>query len=136
MGKAEDRDEETPRLDKWLWAARFFKTRGLAQQAINGGKVEVNGDKPKPSRHLRVGDVLSIRRGAQEFVVTVIGLSMQRGPAAVASALYEETAESIAKRQALADERRLLAAAQPQFAGRPSKRDRRRIVRFTRRNEG
>jgi len=127
-----DRNEDDePRLDKWLWAARFFKTRALAQDAIRGGKIEVNGEKPKPSRHLRIGDTLRIRRGQFEFLVKVTGLSEQRGSASVAAGLYEEMPESIAKRQALAAELRLTTAA-PQFAGRPSKRDRRRIIRFTR----
>ncbi|MEZ5445808.1 MAG: S4 domain-containing protein [Gammaproteobacteria bacterium] len=120
------------RLDKWLWAARFFKTRGLAQEAIKGGKIEINGERPKPARQVRIGDTLRVRRGQFESVVRVVALSRQRGPASVATALYEETAESIERRQALARELRLTAASAPRFAGRPSKRDRRHIVRFTR----
>jgi ribosome-associated heat shock protein Hsp15 len=120
------------RLDKWLWAARFFKTRGLAQEAIKGGKIEINGERPKPARQVRIGDTLRVRRGQFESVVRVVALSRQRGPATAAAALYEETAESIERRQALARELRLTAASAPRFAGRPNKRDRRHIVRFTR----
>lgn len=124
--------DEDLRLDKWLWVARFFKTRGLAQEAIKGGKVEINGERPKPARQVRIGDTLRVRRGQFETVVRVVALSRQRGPASVAAALYEESAESIERRQALARELRLTAASAPRFAGRPSKRDRRHIVRFTR----
>ncbi len=124
--------DEDLRLDKWLWVARFFKTRGLAQEAIKGGKVEINGERPKPARQVRIGDTLRVRRGQFETVVRVVALSRQRGPASVAAALYEESAESIEGRRALARELRLTAASAPRFAGRPSKRDRRHIVRFTR----
>ncbi|MGQ0658124.1 MAG: RNA-binding S4 domain-containing protein [Chromatiales bacterium] len=128
-------DNDQPRLDRWLWVARFFKTRTLAQDAIRGGKVEVNGERPKPSRHVQVGDMLRIRRGQFETVVRVRGLSRQRGAASVAAGLYEETPESVARRAAIAAERRLIAASAPQFAGRPSKRDRREIIRFTRKRD-
>jgi ribosome-associated heat shock protein Hsp15 len=128
-------DEDDLRLDKWLWAARFFKTRGLAQEAIKGGKIEVNGDKPKAARYVQLGDMLRIRRGQFETLVKVTGLSRQRGPAKVAADLYEETTESIARRQAMAEQMRFNAASAPQNSGRPSKRDRRHIIRFTRRRE-
>jgi ribosome-associated heat shock protein Hsp15 len=127
-------DDDTPRLDKWLWAARFFRTRTLAQEAIRGGKIEVNGERPKPSRHLRTGDELRIGRGSQEFIVIVTGLSGRRGPATAAAGLYSETPDSIARRQSLNEERRLLAASAPEYAGRPDKRARRQIIRFTRRD--
>jgi ribosome-associated heat shock protein Hsp15 len=123
------------RLDKWLWAARFFKTRGLAQDAIKGGKIEVNGARPKPARLVQIGDELRIRRGQFESVVRVTALIRQRGPAAVAATMYQEDAGSIARRSELAHEMRLLAGSAPQYAGRPNKRDRRQIVRFTRRRE-
>ncbi|MCC6715398.1 MAG: RNA-binding protein [Gammaproteobacteria bacterium] len=131
-GKLPDSDDDDLRLDKWLWAARFFRTRGLAQAAIKGGKIEVNDERPKPARPVRIGDMLRIRRGQFESVVRVAALSRQRGPATAAAALYEETVGSIERRQALARELRLTAASAPLFAGRPSKRDRRHIVRFTR----
>lgn len=131
-GKLPDSDDDDLRLDKWLWAARFFRTRGLAQAAIKGGKIEVNDERPKPARPVRIGDMLRIRRGQFESVVRVAALSRQRGPATAAAALYEETVGSIERRQALARELRLTAASAPRFAGRPSKRDRRHIVRFTR----
>lgn len=119
------------RLDKWLWAARFFKTRTLAAEAVSGGKVHVNHARAKPARGLRSGDVLSIRRGPYEFVVEVRGLSEQRGPAHQAALLYEETAESRQRREALIEQRKLQALVAPLPERRPNKRERRRIIRFT-----
>ena len=121
------------RIDKWLWAARFFKTRALASEAVDGGKVHVNGDRVKAARALRPGDRLEIRRGAEQFEVVVRALSEQRGPAAAAQALYEETEAGAARRQALAEQQRAAAAAAPRFEGRPDKRARRALARFTRR---
>lgn len=118
------------RVDKWLWAARFFKTRSAAAEAVSGGKVHVNGGRVKPSRGVRIGDELEIRRGEERFVVTVLALNMQRRPAAEAQRLYAETDESRDARERVREERRLLAAAQPHLAGRPSKRDRRNIRHF------
>ncbi len=126
---------EGVRLDKWLWAARFFKTRSLAAQAITGGKVQVNDVRAKPARVLGEGDSVRIRKGPYTFTVLVRELSAHRGPAVQASALYEETAESRLQRERLAEERRALAASVPTSDGRPSKRDRRRIIRFTRKKE-
>ncbi len=126
---------DSVRLDKWLWAARFFKTRSMAADAISGGKVQVNELRVKPSRMLREGDVVRVRKGPYTFTVLVRGLAARRGPAKEAAALYEETEESRRQREALADERRALAASLPVTPGRPSKRDRRRIVRFTRKRE-
>jgi ribosome-associated heat shock protein Hsp15 len=120
------------RLDKWLWAARFYKTRGLAAEAIKGGKIEVNGQKPKPSKNLRVNDELSIRRGPYEYVITVLRLSERRGPATEAATLYQESEESVERRLRLAEEIKAQTAIHPHFPGRPSKRDRRQIIRFTR----
>lgn len=121
------------RLDKWLWAARFFKTRALATEAINGGHVHLNGYRPKPSRTLQPGDELSIRRGQDEYHITVRELSERRGPASVAQQLYEESEQSRAQREQLAEQRRLLAAAEPRPAKRPDKKGRRQIIRFTNR---
>jgi ribosome-associated heat shock protein Hsp15 len=126
-------ESERVRIDKWLWAARFFKTRSLASEAVDGGKVHVNGDRVKAARALKEGDRLEIRRGQEEFVVVVRTLSEQRGPAAAAQELYEETEESVTKRQAAAEQQRTLAAAMPRFEGRPDKRSRRALTKFTRR---
>ena len=133
------RQGETPeaarvRIDKWLWAARFFKTRSLAAEAVDGGKVHVNGDRVKAARSLKPGDRLTIRRGPEEVELVVVALAEQRGSAAVAEALYQETEASVARRLALAEERRMLANAEPRLSGRPDKRSRRAIVRFTRRD--
>lgn len=125
---------EKVRLDKWLWAARFFKTRSLATEAISGGKVHVNEARVKPARAVQIGDTLEIRRGPYEYKVVVRDLSDRRGPAREAVLLYEETADSIAKREDLAEQRRLRAQAAPQPERRPNKRDRRHIIRFQRKN--
>jgi ribosome-associated heat shock protein Hsp15 len=114
------------RLDKWLWAARFFKTRSLATEAVNGGKVQVNDVRAKPSRTVHVGDVLNIRRGAYEFLITVKGLSEQRGPASQAALLYEETPESRRRRETLALQRKWHNAPER----RPNKKERRDLIRF------
>ena len=125
---------EKVRLDKWLWAARFFKTRALAHEAINGGHVHLNGHRAKPARGLNVGDSLSIRKGEVEYLVEVLELSARRGPAREAVLLYKESDESIKAREEYAEQRRLLAASGPSPQKRPDKRDRRRIIRFTNRN--
>lgn len=119
------------RLDKWLWAARFFKTRSLATQAVNGGRVHVNDARVKPARVLRVGDRVRVSKGELTLDVLVRALAERRGPAAAAAELYQETPESVARREAQREERRLRNAAASAPPGRPSKRDRRRIVRFT-----
>ncbi len=119
------------RLDKWLWAARFFKTRGLAVEAINGGHVHLNGVRVKPARLVHVGDELSIRKSGMEFVVMVEQCAERRGPAVEAQRLYRETDESRQLRERLAEERRLQAASAPVSAGRPDKKGRRQIIRFT-----
>ena len=124
---------DTVRLDKWLWAARFFKTRALATEAINGGHVHLNGVRPKPSRPLKVGDSLTIRRGQDEYEVVVQALSDKRGPASVARQLYQEDEQARLRRERLAEERRLQAAAEPRPARRPDKKGRRQIIRFTNR---
>ena len=119
---------ETMRLDKWLWCARFYKTRSLATEEISKGRVTVNGQAAKPARDLRCGDTVLMRQGPVTRTVMVKGLSGARGPAPVAQQLYEETAESIAAREKSAEPRRL--APEPAAAlveGRPTKRDRREI---------
>ena len=126
--------QEKVRLDKWLWAARFFKTRALASEAINGGHVHLNGNRAKPARAVSVGDALSIRKGEVEYLIEVLALSVRRGPAREAALLYEESAASREARDAYAEQRRLLAASGPAPKKRPDKRDRRRIIRFTDRN--
>jgi ribosome-associated heat shock protein Hsp15 len=123
------------RLDRWLWAARFFKTRGLAQEAIAGGHVHLNGQRVKAARQVRPGDRLEITRGEERFEVHVVGLAARRGPAAAARGLYEETAASNAARAAAQQRRRDLAGSRPP-ASRPDKRDRRRIISFTKTYEG
>jgi ribosome-associated heat shock protein Hsp15 len=128
-------DETTVRIDKWLWAARFFKTRALAVEAIKGGHIHLDGTRVKPARGVRVGDHLSIRKGPYEFVVSVRGLSERRGPAAEAQHLYEETAESAAARERLAEERRLRLGSAPGPQRRPDKRSRRQIRRFIKKSD-
>ena len=121
------------RLDKWLWAARFYKTRSLAADEAGHGRVNVNGLAAKASRELKVGDVLMLRQGPEQRSVVVRGLSALRGPAAVAQALYEETPESLAARAKAAEARRL--GAEPAGAieqGRPTKRDRRKLADWQR----
>lgn len=126
---------EQVRIDKWLWAARFFKTRSLATKAVNGGHIHVNGQRVKPSRAVQVGDELHIRRGLTDFVVIVQGMSDRRGPAPVARALYEETADSIRRREMNARQRQLERITAPGPTRRPDKRDRRKIRKFTRKDE-
>lgn len=118
------------RLDKWLWAARFYKTRHLAAEAINGGHVHVNDSRIKPSRIVQVGDELKINKTPFTFEVVVKALSIKRGPAKEAVLLYQEHEASIQKREALAEQRKLNAAQFPHAERRPDKRDRRRIIRF------
>ncbi len=118
------------RLDKWLWAARFFKTRSLAAEAISGGKVHLNGARVKPAKAVSIGDELSIRRGEEKFTVTVLDLSARRGPAAIASQLYKESEESRSSREQDRELRRLQTTLNPHPTTRPSKKERRQIHRF------
>ncbi len=132
----EKREKAEPaelRLDKWLWAARFFKTRSSAIKAVSGGRVQLGGQRVKPARQVRVGDELRIRRGPFEYVVTVLRLNDKRRPAPEARLLYEEAEQSIARRELL----RIQLAAEragrpdPRSEGRPNKKERRQITRFT-----
>lgn len=118
------------RLDRWLWAARFFKTRALAQQAVEGGHVRLNGEHVKPARALKAGDRLDIRIGAYEWRIMVQALSVRRGPASMARLLYQESEESRLERQAKVVQQR---SERDPFArhARPTKRDRRQLDRFT-----
>jgi ribosome-associated heat shock protein Hsp15 len=127
-------EEARVRLDKWLWAARFFKTRSLATEAVDGGRVQVNGERAKPSRAVHPGDLLSIRIGPYAWTVTVAGLSSRRGPATEARTLYTESDQSrLAREETVA---RVTAArpVNPLHKGRPTKRDRRELDRL--RDEG
>ena len=129
----DDGDNEEIRLDKWLWAARFFKTRSIAAEAIGGGKVEINGDRAKPGRIVRLGDRLNIRRGLYQWTIIVKQVSRRRGPAPQAQLLYEETEDRRRKREAAAAQMKLERGVEFDAPGRPSKRDRREIAKFTRR---
>jgi len=122
------------RLDKWLWAARFFKTRALATVAVNGGKVHYNGQRTKPAKGVQVGDTVRVKRGQMEMTVVIQGLNDQRRPAKEAIELYRETEESLLQRQKQRDNRHLLAGLETNTRplGRPNKRDRRLIHYFTR----
>jgi ribosome-associated heat shock protein Hsp15 len=128
-----DRPEKV-RLDKWLWAARFFKTRSQATTAINGGKVHADGERVKPGREARIGMRLSIRAHDTEWEVEVTALSDRRGPATEARRLYRETDAGQANRLRLAEQRKQHAILLGDRPGRPTKKDRRAIIRFTRRS--
>ena len=117
------------RLDKWLWAARFYKTRGLSAEAIDAGRVEVNGERAKRARLVQIGDRIKIRIGPYEHVVQVLGVSEVRGSATIAQALYEEEPESKKAREAMAAHVRAMNASTGYDTGRPTKKDRRDIKR-------
>ena len=119
------------RIDKWLWAARFFRTRGLARDAIKGGKVELNRTRVKPGRTLTEGDRLTVRRGEDTWEITVLDLGDRRLSAALAQQKYEEDPDSRARREAAAEQRRLDHRARADRQRRPDKRQRRQIIRFT-----
>ena len=126
-----DEHDGRVRADKWLWAARFYKTRSLATEAIAGGKVQVNGERVKPAKAIQVGDEVRIRQGTYEYHVVVRELAERRGPAARAAALYEETTASREARERIALQLKTMHAVfVPEQRGRPTKRDRRAIERF------
>lgn len=118
------------RMDKWLWAARFFKTRALAARACELGRIQSNGQPAKPAREVRVGDRLRVTNDGGDFHVEVLLLTEVRGPASAAQTLYRETEESRAARLKAAEERKAMRQFEPMPAGRPSKRDRRKIIQF------
>ncbi|MEJ2031961.1 MAG: S4 domain-containing protein [Deltaproteobacteria bacterium] len=123
------------RIDKWLWASRFFKTRSSAAQAVAGGKVHLNGGRIKPAKPVKTGDTLRIQRGEVEFTIIVRGIAEKRGPAKVAQTLYEETEESLLARERRRKEKVLLAVEQMVPKKRPGKRDRRLIRSFIRKDD-
>ena len=135
MDSREEKSGDAVRLDKWLWAARFFKTRQLAVEAIEGGKVQVNGQRAKPGRTVLTGMCLRIHKGSLEWEIAVLGLSRQRRPAAEAALLYMESEESRARREALVRQRRDLGLTADAPGERPTKRDRRQIQRFIGKSE-
>jgi ribosome-associated heat shock protein Hsp15 len=122
------------RIDKWLWAARFYKTRALSAEAIDAGKIEINGERAKRSRHVQGGDRIRIRMGPYEHIVQVKGISERRGSAPVAQALYEEDPEGKKAREAMAAHVRAMNANTGYESGRPTKKDRREIERLRRRD--
>lgn len=130
-----DKQSAAIRLDKWLWAARFFKTRSMASTAVNGGKVHLNGARTKASRNVTVGDELIITIGFMSFHITVLGISKYRRPAKEAQLLYEESEESIRIREEQRDLRRMSKDGYAPPGNKPSKRDRRKIRTFTRKDE-
>ncbi|MCA1858173.1 RNA-binding S4 domain-containing protein [Massilia oculi] len=126
-----DKEDNNVRIDKWLWAARFFKTRSMATDAIDRGRVRIDGEPVKPSRNVKVNDRLVIDNGSDRWEVIVAALSDKRGPAPVARALYFETDESIARRENDKTARRLFPEPSLDIKGRPTKRDRRAITRIS-----
>ena len=122
--------DSSVRLDKWLWAARFFKTRSIAREAVSGGKVHLNGNRAKPGRSLNIGDELRIQRGEDEYTISIVELTVRRGPATIARTLYEESEENRTRREQLAEERKLEHQKSAARVRRPDKRERRKIVRF------
>jgi ribosome-associated heat shock protein Hsp15 len=122
---------DSVRIDKWLWAARFFKTRSLATTAVDDGRVKLNGDKVKPARAVKIGDKLDIDNGSDEWIVRIEGLSDVRGSAPVAQQLYAETEESVARRSQRKERNRLFREPADSIKGRPTKRDRREIDKYS-----
>lgn len=123
------------RIDKWLWAARFFKTRSIASDAVNGGKVHLNNERVKAAKAVKVGDILTIRRGNDIWTVKVLSLFEKRRQAALAQTMYQELEESVQKREANAAQRKAMNAGMLVSSHRPSKKERRHIIRFKRANQ-
>ncbi|OCG00572.1 ribosome-associated heat shock protein Hsp15 [Gilliamella sp. wkB112] len=118
------------RLDKWLWAARFYKTRSLAREMVDGGKVHYNGQRTKPSKIVEVGAVLTLRQGSDLKTIQVLAISEQRRPAIEAQLLYQETEDSITKREKIAEARKLNALTMPHPDRKPDKKERRNLLKF------
>jgi ribosome-associated heat shock protein Hsp15 len=130
--KDHETSAERHRVDKWLWCARFFKTRSLAAQAVSGGKVHINGDRVKPAHVVRVGDRISLMVNGVLAEFDVLGLPARRGPAPEAQTSYAETPVSVERRAKVREAQRLADLSRPRPEGRPDKRDRRRLVKFQR----
>ncbi|CAI1108922.1 Heat shock protein 15 [Serratia rubidaea] len=128
--KAKTTSEAAVRLDKWLWAARFYKTRALAREMIDGGKVHYNGQRSKPSKNVELNAEIKLRQGNEERTVVVLALSGQRRGASEAQLMYEETAASIANREQMAQARKLNALSMPHPDRRPDKKERRTLIKF------
>ena len=124
-------EKEKVRIDKWLWAARFYKTRALASEAVNGGKVHLDGQRIKPSRTVKLGDIYEIQRGFEKMTVEVLLLADRRGSATVAQTLYQETQESIRLREMESERRKLARLQIPVMDHRPNKRERRKLRSFS-----
>ena len=135
MAKHSQLEEEAVRLDKWLWAARFYKTRTLAKEMIDGGKVHYNGQRSKPNKIVEVGATLKIRQGSDEKEIVVLALSTQRRGAPEAQLLYRETEQSIANREKLAMARKMNALSMPHPDRRPDKKERRDLLKFKHQNQ-
>ena len=129
MPKRSDKTDVSSRLDKWLWCASFYKTRNIAANAIKTGKVTANGARAKPSKTVKPGDKLNIRKGPYHHVITVLELAKSRKSAVGAALIYEESPESISERESLATQLKAEAALMPTIKGRPSKKDRRLIIK-------
>ncbi len=128
-------EAERVRVDKWLWAARFYKTRALSAEAVEGGKVQVNGERVKPAKALKRGDALVIRNGPYVWEITVLAMSERRGPASEAAKLFEESSESRTAREQVAETIKAERQSNPFPRGRPTKKQRRQIHRFFEENE-
>ena len=123
-----DSDQAKLRVDRWLWAARFFKTRSLAKSAIENGKIKLNGNRIKASKEITLGDLLSVRRGDSVHIVTVLVLTNKRGPATIAQTLYEETEQSKLERAIVMEKKKIIRAGYSSPKSKPSKKDRRKIA--------
>ena len=130
MAEPTDAPEATVRVDRWLWAARIFKTRSLAKTAVEGGKVHVDGQRTKPAKEVRIGQTLTVSRGSTEITLVISALSEQRGPAKVAQLLYSETDDSIEQREIISSRRRMERAGLQVPDSKPSKKDRRSLKKL------
>ncbi|MCA6971691.1 ribosome-associated heat shock protein Hsp15 [Pectobacterium carotovorum] len=130
MVKATEQTDDAVRLDKWLWAARFYKTRAMAREMIDGGKVHYNGQRGKPSKQVELNAEIKLRQGNEERTVVILAVSGQRRSATEAQALYQETAASIEKREKLAQARKMNALTMPHPDRRPDKKERRDLIKF------